>query len=79
MWESGSLGYVSQYTLNALPDGMSYGTKYWWDVGVDTTSTGGGYCYSFDQNRTVTFSSGVAASPDIAKGSRSLHHEDMQR
>jgi hypothetical protein len=83
-WNSDPLGfgYVSSYTMNTLPSGLSFGTSYHWDVAVQTqpiNGGGGSYCRSFDQNRTLTFSSGVAASQDIAKRPRSLHDEDIQR
>jgi hypothetical protein len=52
-WASSDLGYVSQYTLNSLPSSsFSTGTEYYWDVVVVGADS---YCYSFDQNRTVTF------------------------
>ncbi len=77
-WETPPLGYISQYTLNSLPSGLSLGTPYWWDVAVDTRAAGGGFCYSFDQNRTVTFSSGVTSSHDTVQGLRRLQNEDMR-
>jgi len=78
-WETLSpLGYVSSYTLNTLPSGLSFGTPYQWDIVVNTTPTGG-HCYSFDQNRTVTFSSGVADSQDSVRGARRQHNADGRR
>ncbi len=75
-WDTAPLDYVGQYTLNSLPPDLSFGTLYWWDVIMD--GIGGAFCYSFDQNRTVTFSSGVTSSHDTVNGLRRLLHEEMQ-
>jgi hypothetical protein len=77
-WSTDPSGYVSGYTMNNLPSGLSFGTPYYWSVVVDTTATDG-ICKSFDEYRTVTFSSGVADSQDLIKRSRRLHNEDIQR
>jgi hypothetical protein len=52
-WSGPTLGYVSQYVLNSLPSELSLNTQNKWDVAA--FSPDGSWCYSFDQNRTVTF------------------------
>jgi hypothetical protein len=58
-WNSEDLGYVSEYTLQSLPPELKNDTKYAWDVAVN--SPDGSYCYSFDQDYDVTFSSGTVS------------------
>jgi hypothetical protein len=75
-WLSGEVGYVSGFVVSGLPQGVSHGTPYGWDVWVYDGLGGGGVSYYY---RQVTFSGvALAGEPDTQRDFDSRRAERLE-
>ncbi len=72
----GPLGYVSDFTLNSLPSGFTFGTPYGWNVWVNASDGGSGVSYYY---RTVTFSGGGTGLRGALDVDRPVNRADLNR